>query len=160
MAGLNTNDIAILNRYVQREERLAYWNYLDAVSIRETGQHNAYAVLAARTQSEAPPAPGEILVAVLQAGRLFIVSAPAPGVTPIAACDAVTADFARRAAEASDAHQASIPGDNTLAAVADRLREEGEAAFKSCFAAHAKDEAFFRPAIAQAQALADALPAN
>ncbi len=120
----------------------------------------AYAVLAARTQSEAPPAPGEILVAVLQAGRLFIVSAPAPGVTPIAACDAVTADFARRAAEASDAYQASIPGDNTLAAVADRLREEGEAAFKLCFAAHAKDEAFFRPAIAQAQALADALPAN
>ena len=48
MAGLTTNDIAILDRYVFRGERLAYWNYLDAVSIRETGQHNAYAVLAAQ----------------------------------------------------------------------------------------------------------------
>ena len=48
MPGLNQVDIAILQRYVDRGERLAYWNYLDAVTLRETGGNNAYAVLAAQ----------------------------------------------------------------------------------------------------------------
>ena len=48
MSRLNQVDIAILQRYVDRGERLAYWNYLDAVSLRQTGCHDAYAVLAAQ----------------------------------------------------------------------------------------------------------------
>ncbi len=32
---------------------LAYWNYLDVVTLRETGQHNTYAVLAAAATVEA-----------------------------------------------------------------------------------------------------------
>jgi hypothetical protein len=48
MSRLNQVDIAILQRYVDRGERLAYWNYLDAVSLRRTGCQDAYAVLSAQ----------------------------------------------------------------------------------------------------------------
>ncbi|MDR6855540.1 hypothetical protein [Variovorax guangxiensis] len=48
MSRLNQVDIAILQRYVDRGERLACWNYLDAINLRQTGCHDAYAVLAAQ----------------------------------------------------------------------------------------------------------------
>ena len=48
MSGLNPADIAVLQGHVDRREWLAYWSYLDAATLRETGDHNAYALLAAQ----------------------------------------------------------------------------------------------------------------
>ena len=69
MSGLNQADIDILQGYVDRGERLAYWNHLDAVTLRETGQHNVYAVLAvagaAQEQSAMTPEDWTVLGAKL-----------------------------------------------------------------------------------------------
>jgi hypothetical protein len=48
MSRQNQVDIGILQRYVDRSERLACWNYLDAINLRQAGCQIAYAVLTAQ----------------------------------------------------------------------------------------------------------------
>lgn len=134
-------------------------HYADLPVAKIASARFAYAMLAARAQSEAPAAPDEIFVVAMQGGRVFVVNAAlAQKAAPITVCDAVNADFIRQSQQAMDAFQASDPKDEKLSAKADALRGEGEAAFRRCYGERARGEAFFAAAAAQAQALADALP--
>ena len=137
----------------------AVLRYADLPAVKTASARFVYAMLAARTQSDAPAAPDEIFVVAQQGGRVFVVNAALGSKAgQIAACDALNADFIRQSQEAMDAFQASESKDEKLAVQPDALRAEGESAFKRCYSERAKDQAFFAAAAAQAQALADALP--
>ena len=103
----------------------------------------AFAMLVARTQSDIPPAPDEIIVSLAQGGRVFVVSAPAAvTIDPIPACQKVRQDIEQKLSETFD----------------EKLQADGDAAFLRCFARRAKAHTFFPAATKQAQEIIDALP--
>jgi hypothetical protein len=121
----------------------------------------AFAMLIARTQDVGPRTPDELIVAFAQAGRIFVVSAPANakvGVMP--ACQQIWQEAARKAAAAQDAYIASQLKDDKLSEQSNRLEEEGDAAFHRCFAQRAKGEKFFAALTRQAQGLIDRMPSK
>ena len=63
----------------------------------------AFAMLAARTQSEVPPKADEIFVAVAQGGRVFIAQTKeVSAVGPIASCDAIRGILVKKSFEAGE----------------------------------------------------------
>ncbi len=119
----------------------------------------AFAMLAARSQDIGPRTPEEVIVSVVQAGRVFVVSAPANAkVDPIPACEEVWREYQGKADSIFSAYTASDPKDDKLLAEHTQLQEEGDAAFRRCFAERARNEGFFAKLVEQAQALVDRLP--
>ncbi len=119
----------------------------------------AFAMLIARTQILGPRRPDELMVSVVQAGRVFVVSAPAnPKIKPMPVCRKIWQQAERKAVAAQAAHFASEPKDDESSNQHDRLEEEGDAAFRRCFARQAKGQGFFTALTRQAQALVDRMP--
>jgi hypothetical protein len=117
------------------------------------------ALLVARTQDIGPATPDEVIVAAVQGGRVFVVSAPAAvKVGAIAACDQIWADALKNADAKYTAYQASDPKDEKLFDEHTRMQDEGAAAFGRCFNERAKTESFFAALTRQAQAIVDRLP--
>jgi hypothetical protein len=95
-------------------------------------------------QDFGPWKPNEILVSVMQGGKLYIVSMPAKTPVPaIAACDAIW-----KAAEKKSQGKDDF----------DDVRKQGDADFHRCFAERVKAMPFFAKLSAEAQALVDTLP--
>jgi hypothetical protein len=116
------------------------------------GAKFAYAMLAARTQAESPAAPTEMFVALARGGRVFIVNEKlSSAMPPIAACDEVTKSYAKKVEGADNKKDPDA---------AEKLRDEGEAAFRRCYAEKAKDQPAFKAATEQALAIVEALPAK
>jgi hypothetical protein len=121
----------------------------------------AFAMLLAHTQDVGPRTPDELIVAVVQGARVFVVSAPANAkIEPMPACQQIWREAERKAAAAQDAYIASRLKDEKLSEQRNRLEEEGDAAFHRCFAQRAKSEKFFAELTRQAQGLIDRLPAK
>jgi hypothetical protein len=121
----------------------------------------AVAMLAARSQDDAPITPNEIIVSVLHESRVFLATAPvATKITAIPACQKAW-DDAEAAAEAAHAayRESNLQDQNTLD-LSTRLREEGVAAFHRCYAERAKGQPFFGALVRQAQGLLERLPAK
>lgn len=99
-------------------------------------------------QDFGPWKPNEILVSILQGGKLYIISMPAKTPVPaIAACDAIWKAAEKKSAEA-------IAKSEDF----DAVRGKADAEFHRCFADRAKTMPFFPKLTAEAQALVDALP--
>jgi hypothetical protein len=119
----------------------------------------AFAVLDARTQSDPPRVPDEIIITVRGADRVFVVTAKTaiePG--PIAACDDAHARLAKQADDANDADQKSGGKDAALHAKAVQLAHEADWAYPDCFARELRRAGVFPTLARQVQALVDALP--
>jgi hypothetical protein len=121
----------------------------------------AVAMLVARAQDLGPRTPDEVLVSVVQGSRVFVVSAPASAkIEPMPACLKIWETATRKAAAAQKAYVASQLKDEKLSEQSTRLEEQGDAAFRRCFAQQAKGHRSFPALTRQAQALVDLLPAQ
>jgi hypothetical protein len=117
----------------------------------------AFAMLVARSQDVAPRAPDELIVSVVGGGRVLVVSAPASAkMNPIPACQEIRRAAERKTAKAREA-AASQPNDDKLSEQVTRLQEEGDAAFRGCYAQRAKSQAAYAALARRAQALVDLL---
>jgi hypothetical protein len=118
----------------------------------------AFAMLNTRTQTDGPRPADNVIVSVLQGGRVYVVSAAA-GVTigPIPKCDAVWQEYEQKA---QDAYAAGAQSDSKAKNRQDgsKVREQGDTAYHRCFAEQAPAEKAFAALVQQAQTLADALP--
>jgi len=134
----------------------AILHYADLPVRKPSGAAFAYAMLAARTQDRAPPTAFEIFVATAQGGRVFIAYTRefAP-VGPIAACDAIRADYDKKADEVAQQPDldGKTPGDR-----AGELMAKADSEFLRCFAQQASQQSSFSAAAQAAQALLDRLP--
>lgn len=116
----------------------------------------AYAMLAARSQSDVPGTADEIFLAVTKGGRVFIANTKEfDAIGPIPACDTIRGDLVKQASAAADA-----PGldDKARQERADALSAKSETEFLRCFAANAAQQTNFTAAAGAAQALMDRLP--
>ena len=104
----------------------------------------AVSYLYVTAQDFGPWKPNEILVSVMQGGKLYIVSMPAKTpVAAIAACDAIWKAAEKRSENRKDF---------------DDVRKQGDANFHRCFAERAKAMPFFAKLTTEAQALVETLP--
>ncbi len=116
----------------------------------------AYAMLAARTQSEVPPQADEVFVAAALGKRVFVANTKEfAAVGPIAACDRIRGDLTKKAEDA-----AQEPGldDEARLKKSEALSAKSESEFLRCFAAQARHQPGFAAAVTAAQALLDRLP--
>jgi hypothetical protein len=115
----------------------------------------AHAMLAVRAQSDLPAKADEIFIALSQGGRVFVANTKEfKAIGPIAACDTIRADLAKKAADAANSNDPAAQ-DN-----ADALSARSDAEFLKCFAAQAPQQAGFADAVNAAQAVVDRLPTN
>ena len=121
----------------------------------------AFAMLIARAQDIGPRTPDELIVAVVQGPRVFVVSAPADAkIELMPACRQIWQEAEQKAAAAQDAYIASQLKNKELSEQSNRLQAEGDAAFHRCFAQRATSEKFFAELTRQAQGLIDRLPSK
>ena len=114
----------------------------------------AYAMLAGRTQSEIPDAADQVFVSALANGKLYVAYGSIEPKVHIPACDAIRTDYNKRSEEAYEAlRQNRI--DKKAYDKLGNLRQQGEVAFKRCFAERAPKQSAFGEALKQAQALLD-----
>jgi hypothetical protein len=127
--------------------------YADLPITAPPGAGFAYAMLAARTQSDLPGKADEIFIALSQGGRVFVANTKEfNAVGPIAACDAIRNDLEKRAADAANAN------DPAAQDKADALSAQSDAEFLKCFAERAPQQAGFAAAMTAAQTLLGRLP--
>lgn len=121
----------------------------------------ATALLVIRRQDVVPVMPNEILVSAVRGTRVFIASQPvAATISPIPACAAVLQRFQKKADAAFAAYRASKQQDEKRFEEYVKLGDDGDAAFRRCFAERFKDESAFASVTRQAQSLFDRLPAE
>ena len=134
----------------------AILHYADLPLRKPASAAFAYAMLAARTQDRAPPKAAEIFVAMAQGGRVFVAyTTEFTPIGPIAACDAIRADYDKRAEEA--AQQPDADG-KTAGDRAGELMTKADNEFLRCFGERAPQQSGFPAALQAAQALLDRLP--
>jgi hypothetical protein len=112
----------------------------------------AYAMLAARSQDDAPTKANEVFVALSQGGRTFVAyTKEFSAVGPIPACEKIRTDYADQAAKA--ARNPALSQDQV-----DALSAKSDSEFLRCFAQNAARQAGFAAAAKAAQTLIDRLP--
>jgi hypothetical protein len=72
----------------------------------------------------------------------------------------VTKAYQKKAEDADKTYQASDRKDEKLANASQKLRDEGEGAFRHCYGEKVKDLPSFKAASDQARAILEALPAK
>jgi len=113
------------------------------------------AMLIARRQDIGLATPDELFIAVLRADRVFIWTAPTQVKAAInPACEKVWNDAAARADKAAEDFKKSDPKDDNPS---ERILQEGDDAFRRCFAERAPSEPYFGALTKQAQELVDKL---
>jgi hypothetical protein len=116
----------------------------------------AFAMLAARSQSDVPPQADEIFVAAALGKHVFVANTKEfAAVGPIAACDRIRNDLIKKSEDA-----AQEPGldDEARLKKSEALSAKSEAEFLRCFAAQASHQNGFAAAVTAAQTLLDRLP--
>jgi hypothetical protein len=115
----------------------------------------AFAMLDVRSQDIGPRTPDELMMALVQGCRVYVMSAPARAkISPMPACQKIWDEATQKAAEI----RKTSAGSDAKADQADRIEEEGDAAFRKCFAQRAESQGFYATLTRQAQALVDRLP--
>jgi hypothetical protein len=119
----------------------------------------AIAMLAVRSQDDAPIAPNELIVSALHEGRVFVVTTPVTTrIDPIPACQDIWAKAEEKAEAALATYRESDLKDQNAFDMATRFREEGGAAFYRCYGERASGQPFFGALVRQAQGLLERLP--
>jgi hypothetical protein len=131
----------------------AFFRYAELPVARPADAGLAFAMLVARGQDVGPRTPDEIIVSLLRGARVFIVVAPAGAkVGAIPDCDKIWQKASKQAEKMAHA------GPDPQVERFDKLREDGDRAFRRCFAARAPQESYFPALVKQAQGLIDELP--
>jgi hypothetical protein len=129
--------------------------YADLPIAAPPGTVFAYAMLAARTQSDLPGKADEIFIALAQGGRVFVANTKEfKALGPIAACETIRNDLAKKAADTANAN------DPAAQDKANALSAQSDAEFLKCFAGQAPQQAGFGAAVRAAQALIGRLPSH
>jgi hypothetical protein len=119
----------------------------------------AFAMLGTTAQDIGPREPEDVTVAILQAGKLYIVRVQASAkIDPFPPCQALWDKAMEKSQEEFERHR-----DNPNARRPSRqmsIEDEGDAAFRRCFAERAPREKAFSDLVRQAQDIADKLPAK
>jgi hypothetical protein len=137
----------------------AVFRYVELPVVKPARAKFAFAMLIARAQALGPHKPEELIVATMQGGRVFLVSAPtSPKIIPMPLCQKIWQQSERKAVAAETARVASERKDDPHADQRDQIEEQGDAAYRECFAQQARRQGFFFLLIRQAQALVDRLP--
>jgi hypothetical protein len=137
----------------------AVFKYTELPVVKPIRDRFAFAMLVARAQTLGPRKPDELIVAMMQGARVFLVSAPAnPNIIPMPPCQKIWQQSERKAVAADTARVASERKDDPHADQRDQIEEQGDAAYRECFAQQARRQGFFFLLVRQAQALVDRLP--
>jgi hypothetical protein len=121
----------------------------------------AFAMLGARRQDIGPRTPDEIVASVVDADRLFVVTAPASTkIKPMPTCMAFWRASERKAKQVLAAYTASDPKDQKLFDDYSRTQEEGDDAFRRCYAENTGRDPLFAALTRQAQVLVDLVQAK
>jgi hypothetical protein len=137
----------------------AVFKYVELPVAKPARAKFAFAMLIARAQALGPHRPDELIVATMQGGRVFLVSAQTnPTIIPMPLCQKIWQQSERKAVAAETARVASERKDDPHADQRDQIEEQGDAAYRECFAQQARRQEFFFLLTRQAQALVDRLP--
>ena len=137
----------------------AVFKYVELPVAKPARAKFAFAMLIARAQALGPHRPDELIVATMQGGRVFLVSAQSnPKIIPMPLCQKIWQQSERKAVAAETARVASERKDDPHADQRDQIEEQGDAAYRECFAQQARGREFFFLLIRQAQALVYSLP--
>jgi hypothetical protein len=116
----------------------------------------AFAMLGEWAQDDGPWEPDELVISVMQGGKLYVVRVPASTkVGPFAPCQAVWDEAERKS---NEAFQRAPHKSNAKGPDGSKIREDGAVAFRRCFAERAPQDNGFADLVRQAQVIADALP--
>jgi hypothetical protein len=118
-----------------------------------------YAMLLQRAQDFTLGPPDEMVVTVVGRDKVFIVTEHITvPFSRMAACDAIARDFQAKVDAAVKAYDASGLKDQASFDQSLELESDGDIAYRHCFAEHAKEQAAFTAAIAQASHVVGTLP--
>ena len=107
----------------------------------KTTDASAVALLGAFQQDTGPNPPNALVVSVRRGGLLTIIQAqPAKELKPSPACEAVWKTFEQKADQAQKAYDKSHEKDKTQLDAAQKAEDEGDEAFRQCFAREIKPE--------------------
>ena len=111
----------------------------------------AYAMLGNWSQDDGPWEAEELVISVMQGGKLYVVQVPAvTKLGPFPPCQAGWDEAERKSNEAFQ-RKAKQPDGS-------KIRQDGAAAFRRCFAEHATKDKGFADLVRQAQGIIDGLP--
>lgn len=129
--------------------------------IRREGQSFVHAILGVSAQDIVSVIPDEIFVFVASGNRILIVNAPvAVKITDIPQCSSQWEKLDRKSSEAYEIYKSSQLKNKKALADYHLYREQGFAAYTSCFEKEAKKQQFFPSLINEAQAIVDRLQDN
>jgi len=117
----------------------------------------AVAMLAGWAQDTGPWEPDEVVLSVMQGGKLYVVRVPAGAkIGAIPACKALWDEAMKKREKNAERLRANPKApDMTM-----QIENEGEAAYQRCYRERAPKEKGFAELVRQAQAIADTLPAK
>ena len=120
------------------------------------GTSFARAMLDRRQQDDGPGAPDEIIVSAVRGDRVYILTTPATPKPPvIAACEQVWKDFEKRSTEAYDKGRSGAMKDEEATKLGETLRNDGDKAFRACYAEKIKAMPVYAKLAERAQGLVD-----
>ncbi|MGZ3324873.1 MAG: hypothetical protein ACXU9C_28375 [Xanthobacteraceae bacterium] len=111
-----------------------------------------YGFLAGRTQSEISDAADEVFVSALANGKVHLAYGSIAPKVQIAACMTIRADYNKKAEDADNKFRSNEIDRKAYDKLGD-FRQQGEDAYKRCFAQRAPQQPSFADATRQAQAL-------
>lgn len=139
----------------------AVMRYADLPIAKPAQARIAIAMLIGRAQDIGPRTPDEVIVTIVSSARVYVVLAHADVmIEPMPACVAIWEDAVKNSEAGYEAKAAAEAKGGKPADRPEQIRDEGDAAFHRCFAESVKAESGFAKLVAQAQAIADALPAK
>jgi hypothetical protein len=136
----------------------AVFKYAEVPVNKPASAQFVVAILDARSQDMGPRTPDELIVSLVQGGKVFIATEPVKTkIDPIPACDAIAKEAQSKSDKAQADYAASGLKNEKLFDESTHLREQGDRDFRKCFGEHARHEGFFAALTEQAQALVERL---
>lgn len=147
--------------YTQALDSDAAFSQYAALPISKPTSGFAVALLGYRAQDIGPSPASLVIVAAVRGGRVFLVSASASAkIEDMPACQPIWDEAVRKAGEAFKIWEASGRKDDKLGEQQSKIENDGDAAYRACFAERIKTDARFKALTDQAQTLLDLLPAK
>lgn len=116
---------------------------------KPAGASFAYAMLAGRTQSEVPDAADQVFVSAISGGKVYVAYGSITPKVEVPACTAIRTGCDKKAEQAADDFRFGKIGKKAYDKLGN-LRQQGEDAYKRCFAQNAPKQASFAEATRQA----------
>lgn len=124
---------------------------------KPAGADFVFAMLAARRQDLFPVPASEMLIGAIVPPRVYILSAPTAKIRMMAPCEKLFKDASTRADKMLEDNETSANRKESVVDEGDRIREQGDAAMRKCFAQRVKSDPAFARLTNQAQDFVDAL---